>query len=97
MNDIEIIPTVEQKEQIAQLLDTYGINSLNKETQIFKKTGRLNNCEEALRKVLNFCHLIVIGDNSLDMIDDYVLDKLQTRASNEVQEFADFYKKKKRA
>ena len=35
--DTEIIPIVEQKELFAQLLDKYGINGLNKETQILSK------------------------------------------------------------
>lgn len=37
MNDIEEPLTVEQEEQLSQLLDTYGINDLKKDTQTLKK------------------------------------------------------------
>lgn len=95
MNDIEEPLTVEQEEQLSQLLDTYGINDLKKATQTLKKTGKLSNSEESLRKVVNFLDLIVSCDHSLDIIDDEVLDILFFRASNEIQQFADVFKKKK--
>ena len=42
MSDIHIPFTVEQKEQLSRLLDTYGINDLDKATLVLKK-GQLSN------------------------------------------------------
>ncbi|KAK8844212.1 hypothetical protein M9Y10_024418 [Tritrichomonas musculus] len=96
MNDIEEPLTVEQEEQLSQLLDAYGINDLKKATQTLKKTGKLSNSGETLRKVVNFLDLIVSCDHSLDIIDDELLDILLNRASNEIEQFAEVFKKKKR-